>query len=177
MITQSKQMTPDDLKAVRNALGLTQAELGEVLGVSRKLINDLETREGLIDWRTSLAVRQLYNENARLFSSHEVLEQDSDISLSDAMILWDCGRPDKPPVLVVGDGRHDDDDYSSSAGACNMDWEAADDIGRLLRLLAYFVQITVEDGIAPNDVHAAFSVIPEYRWALHRGMFGEMGVE
>jgi len=42
---------------------------------------------------------------------------------------------------------------------------------------AYFVQITVEDGIAPNDVHAAFSVIPEYRWPLHRSMPSELEVD
>lgn len=171
-------MQPDALKAIRKALNMTQAEFGESMGVSRKLINDLESRDGPIDLRTALAARQLYNEKSRLISSHAVLPKDTDVPLSNAMILWDHeGLADKPPILVVGDPSDNDVEYSSSTGACNSDWLEADDIGRLLRLFAIFIQITVEDGIAPKDVHEAFSVIPEYRFALHRGMFDETEVD
>jgi transcriptional regulator with XRE-family HTH domain len=164
-------MQPDELKRIRNALGFTQAEFGEALGVSRKLVNDLEAARAPIDRRTTLAVRQLHNECSRLFSSHNVRTLDTDVNLRDAMILWDCDVASKPPVLVIGDPTNSDEDYSSSAGSCSADWYETDDIGRLLRLLGMFVTMTVQDGYDPAAVHRAFSVIPEYRHALHRGLF------
>lgn len=52
-------MQPDDLKAIRKALDMTQAEFGEAMGVSRKLINDLEAGRVPVDKRTELAAKYL----------------------------------------------------------------------------------------------------------------------
>lgn len=147
------------------------------MGVSRKLINELESCERPIDLRTALAARQLYNERARLFSSHAVIERAEDVPLEEAMILWDCDTPGKPPVIVVSHPEGNDDDYSSSAGSCSIDWQTADNIGRLLRLFGCFTMLTVQDGYDPMDVHKAFSVIPEYRYALSVDMFDGTEVE
>lgn len=52
-------MQPDELKAIRKSLDLTQEELGAALGVSRKFINDLEAGRVPIDRRAALAALQM----------------------------------------------------------------------------------------------------------------------
>jgi DNA-binding XRE family transcriptional regulator len=163
-------MQGKDLKELRAALGLTQEQFSAELGVSRKTINEWETDRGRIDRRSELAVRQVFNERSRLYGSHEVAQNHDDVPLAEATILWDRYGEVTPPVRVVGAG-NDDDRYPSSYGACNADWHMADDIGRLLRLLARFVELTIEERIPAKEVHQAFSVIPEYRFALAEGFF------
>lgn len=170
-------MQAEEVKRIRNTLGLTQAHFAELLGVSRKQINEYEASRARVDRRSALAMRQIYNERSRLFSSHAVREMGTDVALADAMVLWDCDVPGKPAVLVVAHPDGNDADYTSSAGACSADWEQADDIGRLLRLFGLFVTMTVQDGYDPAVVHRALSVIPAYRNALHRGMFTVEEVE
>jgi DNA-binding XRE family transcriptional regulator len=165
-------MQYEELKAARSALGLTQEELAQGLGMSRKAINEMEAGKAAIEKRTELAVRQLFNQRSRLYGAHRVEPLSDDVALKDASILWDRYGEVSPPVLVLG--REDDDQrYPSSYGACNSDWNATDDVGRLLRLLTRFVELTVADRIPARKVHKAFSVIPEYRYALSEGMFDQ----
>lgn len=52
-------MTPADYKAAREALGLTQAQLAERLGVTRATINAREAGRTPITEEASLAIRAL----------------------------------------------------------------------------------------------------------------------
>ncbi|PTQ12975.1 hypothetical protein CLG96_02190 [Sphingomonas oleivorans] len=52
-------MQADELKALRKALGLTQAELGEALGMTSKYVGMMERGEAAIEIRTALAMRYL----------------------------------------------------------------------------------------------------------------------
>jgi DNA-binding XRE family transcriptional regulator len=169
-------MQAGELKAIRNELGWTQQQMADELGMSRKAIVEMETGKASIEARTSLAARQVFNSHARLSASHGVVEMPGDVPLASAQIIWDRADAIDPPVKVVAIPGDDDDRYMSSYGACNKDWIVADDVGRLLRLMTLFVDLTVGDGLPPKAVHAAFSVIPEYRWAMHPVHFNE-GVE
>jgi transcriptional regulator with XRE-family HTH domain len=172
-MAEANDMQGKELKAKRKALGLTQEQLALGLGMTQKYVGMMERDEAPIEQRTALAFCQIYNEKSRIYSSHDVAPTDRDIPLSDAMIIWD--EDEQPRVKVVGPGE-DDSRYSSSYGACNLDWVEADDVGRMLRLLSRFVELTTFAGIPPKEVHHAFSVIPEYRWWMSREMFDE-GIE
>lgn len=50
-------MTPADYRSIREALGLTQAQLAERLGVTRKTVNARETGAGPITAEAALALR------------------------------------------------------------------------------------------------------------------------
>ena len=52
-------MQPDELKAFRKALGLTQEEMGNAIGMSRKLIVEMEAGRAPIEQRTALALHHL----------------------------------------------------------------------------------------------------------------------
>lgn len=169
-------MQAAELKAIRNEMRWTQQQMADEVGMSRKAVVEMETAKATIERRTALAVRQVFNSHSRLNATHRVVELSGDVALSDAQIIWDRDDGIAPPVKVVAIPGDDDDRYTSSFGACNSDWQAADDVGRLLRLMSLFVDLTVGDGIPPKAVHDAFSVIPEYRWAMHPVHFEE-GVE
>jgi DNA-binding XRE family transcriptional regulator len=166
-------MQGKDLKEVRRHLAMTQEEFGKALGLTSTFIGMMERGEKPIEDRTALAARQLFNDRSRLNTSHRVTETDEDVPLSDAMILWDEEPQGGRRIVVVVRGDDDDPAFSSSYGACNDEWTAADGVGRLLRLLAKFVELTVQEGLKPKEVHQAFSVIPEYRRSLHFTMFRE----
>ncbi|KPM15708.1 helix-turn-helix transcriptional regulator [Citromicrobium sp. WPS32] len=51
-------MTGEELRVIRKGMGLSQHELAERLGVSRKTVSEWE-KVGSVDTRTELAVRQL----------------------------------------------------------------------------------------------------------------------
>ena len=163
-------MQGKELKRVRKNLRMSQAELAEALGLSGTFVGLMERDDRAIEDRTALAVRQLFNERSRLSSNHRVTETPGDVHLRDATVLWDDEPQDGRRITVVGRGQ-DDQAFTSSFGAGDEDWAAADDIGRLLRLLAKFVELTVQEKIKPKEVHDAFSVIPEYRSCLHISMF------
>jgi DNA-binding XRE family transcriptional regulator len=50
-------MQPEELKALRMNAGLSQAELGELIGMSRVTVGLMERGEARIEKRTELAVR------------------------------------------------------------------------------------------------------------------------
>lgn len=156
-------MQPDELKAVRTEMGLTQGELAQRLGLTPQFIGMMERGDKPIEQRTALAVRQVYNEETRLYGSHETDKREGDVPLGKAMIIWDDDM--SPRIKVVRNGR-DDQRYSSSYGACNSDWNNADAIGQLLRLFSRIPEWTLLDGIDPREVHDALWVIPEYRRAI-----------
>ncbi|MEH3121995.1 MAG: helix-turn-helix domain-containing protein [Sphingomonas phyllosphaerae] len=52
-------MQPDELKAIRKALGLSQARLGEVLGLTGQFVGFMENGKAAIEPRTALAVLYL----------------------------------------------------------------------------------------------------------------------
>ena len=52
-------MQPDELKAIRAALGFTQQAFADALGMSRKAVNEMELGKALIERRTELAARYL----------------------------------------------------------------------------------------------------------------------
>lgn len=52
-------MQPDELKEVRQEMGLTQGELAERLGLSPQFVGRMERGAQAIEPRTVLAVRQL----------------------------------------------------------------------------------------------------------------------
>jgi hypothetical protein len=93
----------------------------------------------------------------------------TDIRLADAQVIWDYAgtQPKAQPVRVV-DVRHgkDDRDYLASWGACNSDFNKADDAGRLLMLFQQFHWMALGHDINPRHIHDAFMVIPEYREAI-----------
>lgn len=55
------------------------------------------------------------------------------------------------------------DKYTYTVGACFSDWREYDDDRRLLRLFIDFHHCVVRDGMEPEVLHRALSVIPEYR--------------
>lgn len=169
-------MQPDEFKRLRKGMGWTQQQIAEELGMSRKAIVEMEAGKAPIEKRTGLAARHIFNSHSRLTSGHKVIELSEDVPLASAQIIWDRDDGLVPAVKVISIPGDDDTLYTSSAGACNADWQAADDVGRLLRLFSLFVDMTVGDKIPAKDVHRAFSVIPEYRWAMYVGHF-RTGVE
>ena len=52
-------MQPDEMKAIRVGLGLTQQAFAEALGMSRKAVNEMELGKSAIERRTELAARFL----------------------------------------------------------------------------------------------------------------------
>ena len=50
-------MQPDEMKSMRKAAGMSQAELGEAIGLSRVTVGVMERGEAPIEKRTGLAVR------------------------------------------------------------------------------------------------------------------------
>lgn len=50
-------MQPEELKALRKATGLSQAQMGEEMGLSRVTIGLMERGEAPIEKRTELAAR------------------------------------------------------------------------------------------------------------------------
>lgn len=52
-------MQPEDIKRQRAALGFTQKELAEAIGMSRKAIVEMENGRAPIELRTVLAIRYL----------------------------------------------------------------------------------------------------------------------
>lgn len=55
----TQQMTSDELKLLRKALGLSQDELGDAIGMSRISVGLMERGQAPIEKRTELAVRYL----------------------------------------------------------------------------------------------------------------------
>lgn len=159
-------MQPDDLKAARGEMGMTQGNLAEALGLTPQFIGMMERGEKPIERRTALAVRQLYNSTTPLYGEREEELQPGDVPLADAMIVWEHDNSDvRPRIKVVGPGQ-DDRRYAASYGACNADWKYADAVGQLLRLLSRIPEWTLLEGIPPREVHDALWVIPEYRAAV-----------
>lgn len=163
-------MQPDELRAMRQETGLTQEQFATHMGVSRKALNEMENGRAPIERRSMMAARQAFNELSRLSSAHEVTPTPEDVPLREAMFLWDEEPQDGHRIIVVQRGE-DDQRFTSSYGASNSEWIAADDIGRLLRLFSKVIEWTVEEKIKPREVHRALSVIPEYRRALFHGLF------
>lgn len=160
-------MQGEELKAIRQEIGWRQHEMATELGMTTTFIGMMERGERPIEARTALAARQLFNEDLVGWGGDDEDAREGDIPIDRAQIIWNCDDKRKPPVLVVGiPGNMDDDDYLSSTGACDQDWNRADNVGRVLMLLRRFVDLTVREGYKPKQVHRAFSVIPEYRAAM-----------
>lgn len=54
-------MQGDELKARRKALGLSQKELADAIGMSRKSVGEMERGDAPIEQRTAMATRLLYD--------------------------------------------------------------------------------------------------------------------
>lgn len=54
-----RDMSPDELRQARTALGLTQTQLADILGMTRRSISRMEHGAQPIEPRTALAVRYL----------------------------------------------------------------------------------------------------------------------
>lgn len=52
-------MQPEELKALRASVGLTQQQLADALGMSRKMIVEMEGGKSPIERRTELAARYI----------------------------------------------------------------------------------------------------------------------
>lgn len=96
------------------------------------------------------------------------------VPLKIAMIGWTpkwrkSGIQGKIIIIPKTNDRRDWFGYfgvTNSAGACDTYWQEMTDKERLLQLYIEFWHIISRDGILPKDVHAAFTVIPEYRDSL-----------
>lgn len=58
-------MTGAEMRALRKAIRLTQAELGEIIGMNRVTICDMERGRDKIEIRTALAVRYVFEHHPR----------------------------------------------------------------------------------------------------------------
>lgn len=96
----------------------------------------------------------------------------NDVPLQDANILWtgaDANGPHAGTVTV--EDRHLPRDetlyfkHQRSSGAC-VAWHGKVGDDRFAELLKLVQCMTVREGISPQAVHEALSVIPEYRQLL-----------
>lgn len=55
----NEAMQPDELKAIRKVLGLSQGRMGEALGLTGQFVGFMENGRAGIEKRTALAVRYL----------------------------------------------------------------------------------------------------------------------
>lgn len=167
-------MQPDELKSLRQQIGMTQSDFAERLGLTPQFIGMMERGEKAIEIRTALAARHVFNEESQPWGAMERGEYDGDIPLANAMIIWDDDQ--SPRIKVVGHPHHDDTRYSSSACASDQGWRTGGKPGQLARLLGYVPYWIIKEGIDPREVHDALWVIPEYRHAVAFDFAMEKGV-
>lgn len=156
-------MTADDLKTARKALGLSQEDMAEAIGVSRVLLGQMERGQAPIEKRTAVAAGAVLTDRMPIYNERPVTSFEGDVPLAEALILWEADA--EPPVRVLRLGM-DDRRYSNSQGSCTSPWELMGPAWRLTRLLALFHEIVVADKIDPARAHEAFLCIPEYRRAV-----------
>lgn len=160
-------MQPDDIKRHRETLGMTQQELADRLGVSRKSVNDWEAGRVAASERTVAMIHALGDQQIAIGNMGDE-GRDGDVPLAAAVVLWQpAAGMDVPTVAVAqysADDRHPD--YDSSYGADHAEWMAASDAGRLMRLFALAHAIALRGEAAPNEIHDALWTIPEYRAAI-----------
>lgn len=92
-----------------------------------------------------------------------------DVPIREAMLCWNHGlRGATPGCLVVRhpDRQGESDDYSSSVGACFMDWREKDTSGQKLQLMIDAWHVAAFYRVPVEMVHQALLVIPEYRSML-----------
>ena len=102
-----------------------------------------------------------------------------DIPITDAMVCWTpCKRLGVNPKvgvpgrIVIIPKRDDGKDWfryfgvTDSTGATWVSWRKMTKKERLLKLYIEAWHIIARDGLSPKDVHAALTVIPEYRDSL-----------
>ena len=75
-------MQPDELKALRKGQGMTQDQFAAALGISRKVVNEMENGKAAIERRTELAARYLAAARAGLVVIRE-LERNHITALQD----------------------------------------------------------------------------------------------
>jgi hypothetical protein len=97
------------------------------------------------------------------------------VPLKIAMIGWTPKHRSKvgiPGKIVIIPKTNDGRDWfrhlgvTDSTGACWSAWKTWTKEKRLLKLYIEAWHIIARDGVSPEDVHAAFMVIPEYRDSL-----------
>jgi len=98
-----------------------------------------------------------------------------DVPLKIAMIGWTPKHRSKvgiPGKIIIIPKTNDGRDWfrhfgvTDSTGACWVQWREMTAKERLLKLYIEAWHIIARDGVSPEDVHAAFMVIPEYRDSL-----------
>lgn len=98
-------MTGSDMRNLRKFAGLTQAELGEAVGLSRKSINEAEALgDSFVDRRTEMAVLMVTSAakaKARLHAEAEVYRITGDTN--------DARRAEKAAALLEGRFAMDED--------------------------------------------------------------------
>jgi DNA-binding XRE family transcriptional regulator len=158
-------MNADELKKLRNNMRWTQQELADALGMSRKSIVEMEAERAPIEQRTAIAARALADRLHTIWGTarRDMGEREGDVPIREAQIIWDHDGNLDPPVKVMRRGDRDDTRYDASFGCCNAGWEEMSDVGRLLCLYARMNEVVLKDGVDPAAMHAALSVIPEYR--------------
>lgn len=92
-------MRADDLKIMRKAMGMSQAELGEAIGMSREAIGQMERGVAPIERRTGLAVTHVTQSHTRyrletLAAASESNRLTEAQRLSMASILYAIARAD-----------------------------------------------------------------------------------
>jgi hypothetical protein len=91
----------------------------------------------------------------------------TDIPLAKAQIIWNAHEDRGGPKLkVISIPGNDDQNYMASWGACNMEYNDADDATKLTMLLAKTFDLMLNEGITPVEIVEALSVIPEFRAEL-----------
>lgn len=94
-----------------------------------------------------------------------------DVPLREALILYNPRIAGLPPVAVVPIG-YDIPEYQCSCGAAYSAWRYCSWPLLVIRLFIEFNTLVVREGIAVDDVHAAFMCIPEYRQLIAPGIKG-----
>jgi len=96
-----------------------------------------------------------------------------DVPLREAIILYNPNPKiaGLPPVAVVPIG-YDIPEYQCSCGAAYSAWRYCSWPLLVMRLFIEFNTLVVREGIAVDDVHAAFMCIPEYRQLIARDIKG-----
>ena len=86
----------------------------------------------------------------------------------DAIVVWTPNRenqtayPTRGKIKVFSYGDQDDPYYPSSVGACDADWSATDEAGRLALMQRCVTRMLYEDKLELDAVKAALAQIEEF---------------
>lgn len=89
------------------------------------------------------------------------------IPLQDVRMIWDANPPESEPCVKVYCNVEDDDDrYTSSWDFATGRADRDGKIASVQLLLEMFVHLAVLEKINPQEIHATFMAVREYRAAM-----------